>query len=387
MWRGISIRKLGQLLGGPLVVETLGTLILAWMAVRVVAMKYPPWQQMLVPAAGAGGYAISSLLAGHWVRPKWAPGLMLGSIVMAGLVGGAAIVLNTYAAFVALALLFGVCVGHYYVPFQINMVHVRPFRTTAWSVAFYCVAWGTGAAIGPFFGAWFEQRPTGHLLWLISGLIAGHIAINTAAMFAPPMRHDQPHTAAFASTRTHRLAGRWCFGAVGLVIRGLYITLWPYLCEQRGWSDLQTGLGMFTMMIPVPIFSMLMARLRYHLKKPYFMFGSMVLGAVSFVGIPLVESYGAALACAAGVGVMEAVVVYHGLYYANLDPHTQSKSVGWMEAIAGSAFITGPLLFGTLAWDTAGAATLRPYAAGAALLATVGIGVAIMLPFGRDDSR
>ncbi len=387
MWRGVSIRKLGQLLAGPMVVETLGTLILAWMAVRIVAMKHPPWQQMLVPAASAAGYAFSSLLAGHWVKPRWAPGLMLGTIVTAALVGSTAIVLNSYPAFIALAFVFGACVGHYYVPFQINMVHVRPFRTTAWSVAFYCVAWGTGAAVGPFFGAWFEQRPTAHLLWLIAGLLLGHVAIHVAAMCAPPVEHDQPHTAAFASTRTHRLAGRWCFAVVGLVIRGLYITLWPYLCKENGWTGLKPGLGMFVLMIPVPIFSMIMARLRWHLKKPYFMFAAMALGGACFLAIPFAPSFGLTLACVAGVGVMEAVVVYHGLYYANLDPHTQSQSVGWMEAIAGSAFISGPILFGLLAWDPAGAATLRPYAVGAALLATVGAGVAIMLPFGRTGSR
>jgi len=126
--------------------------------------------------------------------------------------------------------------GHYYVPFQVNMVHARPFRTVAWSVAFYNVAWGTGAAMGPFLSAWFKQRPTLVIAGIAVAVAVGHTLISLLAMTArKPTTHDQP-TAAFASTPGQRLGSRLAFFAVGTVVRGLYATLWPYISAARGWT-------------------------------------------------------------------------------------------------------------------------------------------------------
>jgi hypothetical protein len=108
------------------------------------------------------------------------------------------------------------------------------------------------------------------------------------------------------------------------------------------------------------------------------MLAAMVVGGLSFLALPLTVDYTAALACAFGVGVMEGIVVFHILYYANVDRHTQARSAAWVESIAGIGFTFGPLIFGLLTWNTAGALTFRPYLPGTLAVLVTASAVAVL---------
>ncbi len=368
-----------------MLVEALWALLISWMYLRAVAMGEPPARQMLIAAMGSAGYAVSSAVAGRWVTVRSAPWLLVSMILAAVAIGLGAIAIDRFAAFVLFAGLIGVCIGHYYVPFQVNMGHVRPFRTTAWSVAAYNVAWGGGAAIGPFLAAWFKQQPVGIIAGIAIGLAAAHTVVWLIAQFAPRTDHgDQPH-AAFASTRRQRVASRWAFFTVGLVIRGLYATLWPYVCEARGWSDQVLAMGLFAMFAMVPVWGMVLARLRRRLRGPGWMIAGVLIGAAAFGLMPAADRPWLALLAVMGVGTAEAITVFHALYYANVDAEQPTRSIGWVETIAGGAFVVGPICFGLLAWNTAGALAWRTYLPGSALLVATAIG--LIATARRDPSR
>lgn len=379
MWRGVSLRKLSVLLFAPMLSETLATMFQSWMVLQATkSMGLQPKQHMWIPIMGSIGYAVSAFLAGRWVTPRAAPWLMVCAILLVTGFGLSAMTLNNYWAFLAFGFAMGCAFGHYYTPFQINMTHVQPFRTLAWSVAFYNIAWGLGASIGPFLGGWLRERPLTTLSGLALGIAALHTALNLLSWAAPPPRHEVTMTAAFRSTARQRWTGMLTFLVMNLAIRGLYITLWPNLGKELGWSDVQIGTGQFFMFLPVAVAALAWARLRYHLNKPWIMLASMAIGLVSLVLLPLANTWGWAVVCATGVGLMESCVVFHAIYYMNADPNpaSRAKNVGLFEMTAGIAAICGPLLMGTLAWDSA--TTLRPYLFGAALL-TVAISVVLWM--------
>ena len=371
MWRGVSARKVAQLIFGPMLVETLSMLTLAWMCFRAVELTGEPKQQMWIPAIGSVAYSLSSYLSGRWVRSKTAKWLMLGTVFGVFLMGSAAMIWPSYWMFIAAVCVTGALIGHYYVPFQINMTHVQPFRTTAWSVAFYCVAWGTGGTIGPFLSGWFETQPIVVLIGIAAAVMLMSTALNIVAMTAPPAALERHATMCFKSTAHQRVLTIVAFLVVGLSMRGVFITLWPFLCDERGWSSLAKGVGMSVMMINVPIWAMIGARLRRWLRSPVWLIGGMLICATGMVLLPLMPSYGWALLAVWMIGMGEGVCVYYGLYYAHLDAESHEKSVGWMEACAGASFMLGPIVLGLLAWDSAGSTRLFPYAVMAGAIVVV----------------
>ncbi|MDH3582771.1 MAG: MFS transporter [Phycisphaerae bacterium] len=367
MWRGVSLRKLGLLILGPFLVESIGTLLLTWMILQASqAMDRPPRQLMLISAVGAAGYCVSAFLAGRWVRPTFAPALMIGSVILTTLCGSIGVWADRFDVFLITALLMGICIGHYYVPFQLNISRVRPFHTLAWSVAFYNLAWGSGAALGPYLSAALHELAAHVLLLLAWSLAALHTLLNLVALTAPPTTATVAPRAAFASTPGHRRRAVWSFLAVGLAIRGLFGVLWPDLGKTSGWSDQQIGLGLLCMYLPVPAAALVWARLRRHLQEPWIMIGSMILGGVGMGLLPLCTDFKLALACVLAVGLMESCVVFCAVYYANSDPVSPSRSVGLVEAVAGLAFVLGPVTLGLAAWDDARSA--RPYLLACGLL-------------------
>lgn len=368
MWRGISIAKLGQLILAPLLVEAMSTLVLAWMFLRAVDLGVPPRQQMLIAAVGSVGYACSSFLAGRWVTPRFAPWLLVGAILSSMGLGLTAIAVDRFWVFVVIALLNGMVIGHYYVPFMINMGHVRPFKTTAFSVALFNVSWGLGASLGPFISAMFKQYGAAVIATLAIVLAGIHTIVSLVAQYSPRVNHDDQTHSAFASTQLQRVSSRACFFLAAIVIRGLYSTLWPYLCAARGWSEQVTAIGWFALYINVPIWALVLAHLRLRLRGPNFMLGAISIGAIAFGLIGIVPLPWMAIACNFAVGIMEGVVVFHALYYANTDPLRPGRSIAWVETLTGIAFVLGPTSFGLLAFDTHGAMQLRTYLPGSAML-------------------
>ncbi|MBI1368201.1 MAG: MFS transporter [Planctomycetes bacterium] len=375
MWRGVSLRKLALLLIGPLIVEAVSTLIPMWMLMQTVATGYEPRAQMLIASLGAAGYATSAFIAGKWVTPATAPRLMLASIVLAVCSGLLAFAFPMYGAFLVIAPMMGACIGHYYVPFQINMAHVKPFHTLAWSVALYNMAWGSGASLGPFMGTWFREQPVLLLGSIAAGLMLVHTLLCILERAAPAPIAPMHPTPAFTSTARQRLNAWLCFFAVNISIRGLYSTLWPYLAKSHGWSDQRTAIGLLAMWAPVPLAAPLWAKLRHRLHEPWIMLASMMLGVSGFVALPLVDTFGWAIACLVLVGVAESCTVFHMVFYANADASTQIRSVGISETLAGCCFVLGPTTAGLLAWDAT--VSWRPYAFCVTLLCVMMLTVAL----------
>jgi len=369
MFRGIPVRHLALLLLGPFLAETITMFFGAWMTnVASNTMGRPPWQQMFIASLASTGYATSSFIAGRWITPRFAPWVLKLSPICVVAVGLVAIATQTFTAFLICAFLLGMCIGHYYVPFQINMTHVRPFRTVAFSVAFYNMAWAAGSSIGPFAGSSMRLSTSTTLAALAIALVIAHTLLAVAARLAPKPDHEEHTHAAFAPTRRQWVTAVLAFGSVGLAIRGVYATLLPDLGRQHGWSDPMIGAGQCLSFLPVVLLSPLWAALRFRLQRPWIMLASMLLGIVGVLLIPATSSYALIMLGVLLVGTMESCVVFHAIYYTNADPDPvrRGRSVGVFEMVVGISFVLGPLVMGALAWDDA--RSWRPYLVSAALL-------------------
>lgn len=317
-------------------------------------MGREPYQQMFIATTAAFAYITSSLIAGKWVTPKTAPWLMIAATILTAALGATAMLVNEFYAFFFIAFGMGACTGHYYVPFQINMSHVKPFNTLAWSLAFYNLAWGIGASIGPFTGTWFRQAHWGVLVSMAGAVVIIHTALNLLAMTAP--RSIEVHTtkAAFTSTFHQRLAGWLSYAISGFLMRGLSSVLIPKIAGQLQWTDKQSAWAVMLVFLPIPIGALLWAKLRFRLEQTYILSGLMILGAISFLIIPMTSHYYVIIACIFGVGLATSCAVFHSLYYALASPaEVRSKSISIAEAVAGMGSLGGPILAGLISWDDA----------------------------------
>ena len=355
-----------------MLVETLSMLVTFYMALEAVRLGVPPRQQMLIGAIGASSYAISAFVCGRWVTARLAPNVMLVMIIMAAAAGVLAMNLHQFAYFLMIMPVMGFCVANFYVPFQVNMGHVRPFHTMAWTVAIYNVAWGTGGAAGPFLSGFLRTSPTFVLATLAIGLMLGHTALNLLSRTAPPPGESSGPTIVFESSALQRRVAWIAAFAAGIVYRGLYVTLWPTLGVQRGWSDQTIATGALLLALPLPLAAPLWAKLRRRLVAPWVMISTMIIGAIGVLLIPLADSPAMTIACITCCGLAESCVVFHMLYYANADKHTAGHSIGISEFIAGGCFVLGPMMMGLLAWDDATA--LRTYiVSGAGMVVSIAI--------------
>ena len=353
MWRGVSLRLLAMLVLGPLLTETLVTLFITWMVLYAErSLQIEPWHHMLIPMSGSLAYAGSAFIAGRWVTPRWAPRLMTGSILVTALLGLAAMYFRSYPIFIACTFTLNLAIGHYYTPFQINMTHVRPFRTLAWSIAFYNVAWGTGASLGPLFGGSLQDAAVSTLVGIAVLIAILHTILSVSAALAPHARDEVEHTVTFHSTHRQRLTTLIAFLAVNAMIRGLYITYWPHLGVERGWSNTQIGLGQFCLYVLIPVGSLLWAPIRTLFVGPGLMLLSMIVGAAGFALLNVSHRWEFAIACVLAIGVMESCAVFCTIYYVNSDPDPRSRArwVGLFEMCAGLAGISGPATYGLLTY-------------------------------------
>ncbi|MDX1564674.1 MAG: MFS transporter, partial [Phycisphaeraceae bacterium] len=335
MPRRHTYRKLALLIGGPMLVELTVMALWFWMLMEATkGQDKKPFEQMWITAAGAIGYCLSAFAAGRWVTTRIAPWLMGSMLGLGAAAGLAGIGLGRFEGFVAATFLMGACIGHYYVPFQINMGRVRPFETLAYSIACYNIAWGLGGAIGPFFGGVLRDLGLGYesFVLVVVGLVVAHGLL--LGLSRTPEPDDPPPTAAFESTGRQRKFAWINFFIVGLAFRGLYGTLWPDLGKQMQWADWKIGLGQTLMLFPVAGAALVWARCRNRLIEPWFMIGSMAVGAAAFAILPWMPNWPTAVACCLLIGVMESCVVYHSLYYANADAHTKGRSLGIAETMA-----------------------------------------------------
>lgn len=347
MLRGVSKRKVALLIFGPMLVETIGMMFITWMLSRA-AITHNADVQPFIAAAGSLAYGLSSFIASRWTTPKNAPYMLSLSVVVILIAGAAAVIADTFWVSVLATAVMGACAGHYYVPFQINMSHVHPFRTLAWSVAFYNIAWSAGSSVGPFFGANFENKAPALIITLALILTAIHTAISALAAKAPQHHTEDTQSIAFASTPQQRLQGWICLLPTGLIARGTYATLWVYLANHHQWSSQQKATGLMCLFLPVVLLSPLWARLRHQLHEPWIMLTSMLIGAAGIFFMPLTDSFNLAITCALAVGVVESCVMFHVIYYTNADRVNRNQSLGRTETLVGLAFTIGPLSLGFL---------------------------------------
>lgn len=377
MWRGYSLRTLALLLGGPLLVDLLGSCFLFWMNLGAVRMGYPPRTQMLIMALFAFSYTIGAHLSGRWVTSRRAPRLVFFAALALTIEGTIALFTPIFGVYLAVAMFMGVTMSHYFMPFQVMMGNVSPFRVLAWTIAVYTISWGSGWASGPLLSGFIGQVSPVHLAIAAWGLFVAYSILTLIARGAPQRdeNHVQAH-AAFASTPTMRLMGAASVCAVITVTSALGATLWVGMGEARGYGDGQIGAGVAALALPVPLLALLWARLGRLLHLPWLMIGGLLLGAAGVAVLPLTDTYVQAMTCLSCLGVMSSIMFFHGVYYANADPDNRTKSVARYESVVGLGQLIGPTLMGLIAWHDPTA--YRAYGFGAALLVAMAVCFVIM---------
>ena len=361
-------RKIAMLLLGPFLADFPCGLFMFWMNVAAVRMGVPPRWQALIGGLFAAGYALSAHAAGLWTTPGRARALMAGSMVLAAAVGTFSLYASGFPVMVACAAAIGILMGQYFVPFQVKMKNVQPFRTLAWTIAFYDVSWGCSFTLSPYLAGTFRGVSP---LWAAAvawAALAVHLVLIAALPRSDGAGAGPGHpAAAFRSTPAQRRMGWIGGGIVSLVLSGLCATIWPGLGSARGLTDRQIGIGVSAMGAQVALWSLLWARLSPRLGRPGIFLWLLGVAAASVLAVPFVGGWPAVTLPLAVFGFAFTGIVYHAIYYSNADADDQARSVGLNEALLGACSIAGPVVLGALAWDRAD--SLRPYVASAALLA------------------
>lgn len=368
-WRGVPLATVALLLAGPLLFNLLNQMSFFGLTLRAVDLGQPPRLVAWLGSLYALTYIGSSLATGHRASPGLSRWLLRLVPVALGVLVGVSRLAGSFWQLLLIAAAQGVIAGLYFTPFQIVMGDVRPFRTLAWTVAFYNVSWGSGLALGPVLSALFRTLPGTLFLgvgWAVV-LVHSGLALAGAGGGAPGRATVTPAATVGASTRGQRLCGWLGVALASALSASLLGCLWPPLARARQLPDWQIGLGAALIGTAVALGACLWARGRRALARPSFLVLLLLLGALGMLALPLAGGYLGLLVALLGVGVMESGVFFVAVYYVNADPVSPARSVGINEAIVGTGSVTGPLLFGTLAWNDAGA--LRPYVAAAFLLA------------------
>lgn len=335
-----------------MLMETVVQMFLAWMMFQAIqGHGKEAYEQMLIAATGSGAYMVSSLFAGRWVKPKFAPYLLIGVAMVIGVLGITCLVFDSFILYFPLTFLIGGTLGHYYVPFQINMSHVKPFNTLAWSIACYNIAWGVGAALGPFTGALYRQSHWMVLSSFAVVVIGVHTVLNIVALYAPKSKLDHETHAAFESSLYQRIAGWSSYAIAGMFLRGVSFVLIPKLAQSLKWSDSQSAIALVAIYLPISTCAPVWAKLRYRLERQNVHLVMSVIGLLSYCSLYFTTEYMVIVVCMFLLGMANSCSVFHSLYYANAAPdRVRSKGVGLSEAVAGWGNFGGPLLMGLLIW-------------------------------------
>ena len=359
----LSLRPLLLLFLGPLLQNAIVMTWLNLMTFKSTTAGYQPNLLCYIGICQAFGYTVSSNIAGRWVTVARANWLFAGAVIGTALIGLAIDLLPPIAPYMILSVIFGLCNGQYFVPFQVGMSSVKPFRTLAWTIAFYNVSWGTGLAIGPFLAGSLKGASTTTFIVLATGLAAVHTIlvllaasakrtdVPTGDANAPGTPLEQP-VPLFYSTRRLRTLGYMCSFVGQFLLAALSISLWPPLARDRGLSPFQMGLGLAIMGIQIPIGAIVFGSLRRFVNRPWMLLTLLLLGATMFQMLPLV-AWPWHLVVLGLVGFACSGLFFHGVYYPNADPETPHRSVGIMETCVGIAGVIGPLLLGNLAGNDA----------------------------------
>ena len=352
-WRGVSVPALALVLLGPFLAAVINLITLFWLTtVQGAHAGLLPWQLAMIATLYALGYAVSSLLAGRWTRPGRAVPMLIGSTIGISALASAALLWPTpgLPVLAVLGLINGLLLGQYFVPLQVRMGDVQPFRNLAWSVAAYNASWGGGDAFGPVVPITLMRFPIAALIGAVWLIAAVHVTLILAANRTPHGQRRVNMDAA-ASTPQQR---RWGWTASFLVMAmymGVLTTLYPGLGVARGWSDAQIGTGVTIMALPVLLTAPIFPLLRRWFVRPWLLAGMLSIAATAMAIMPHAHSWPASLACLGGMGVGFAGAAFHAIYYVNADPTNPTRSIGINEALVGAGSTLGPLTLGLLAWN------------------------------------
>lgn len=378
-----DLRPLLLLFVGPLLQNAVLMTWLNLMTFKASAAGYKPNELCYIGIIAAFGYTVSSWLAGRWVSSKNALWVVAAATVCSAAVGLAIVWLPPFAPYLGIGVALGVVNGNYFCPFQVGMGSVKPFKTLAWTIAFYNVSWGTGVAIGPYLAGVLEGMPKGAdglppkwpFMALAGGLALVHTILVLLALAAPK---SDPALARGAeplipSTPRLRRLGYLCSLVGQFVVASLTMSLWPPLAETQGLSAYEKGLALAALGIQIPVGGIVFATQRHRLRRPWMLIALLLLVAGCYQALPLVTVWPWHLALFSVLGFACSGLFFHGVYYPNADPDTPHRSVAVMETVVGVAGFTGPLLMGNLAGGSA-VSDWWPYLAGSALI----LGVAVL---------
>ncbi len=367
-WRGVSLRSLTLMALGPWLMAMVYLMANVCTYLQAVRAGATPPQQGLIGTLGAMAYVVSALAVGKLVRPQRAVRWLVGSVAAMAAVAMVAFVARPFWLLLVLAMAAGSAASQYFVPFQSRMSHVQPFRTLAWSIAWYNFSWGLGDTLAPATSAVLRDWPALYPMLVVAAFTLLHVCLIVLAGNRRDDAESYPATPAkaFASTPRQRRRGFVTSFAVLVTYSALLSTLYPGLGATRRWSDQQIGLGLMAMAVAFPLTAPIWAWLRRWLEGVGLLLGSVLMCAAALVLLPLTATWVQSLACMFGVGIGVAGVLFHSVYYSNADSANPTHSIGINEAVIGAGALLGPLGLGLIAWSDFAAP--RAYFAGAALL-------------------
>ncbi len=372
----ISKRRVLMAACGPLIASFILLLFLFRMTLQSVRMGVPPRTLLWLGVLCSLGHAVSSWLAGRWVKPGRAVWVTMAGVVMMAAAGTVSLAVTDFAVYLAVSAAIGLATGHFFLSYQVMTGHAKPFRTLAWTLALMMFAGGMGEALGPFVcgqAGISAARVIGAWAW---GGVLAYLALGFIVRQANRGRYDSKPVHEISSTPLMRNMSRVCAVAGMLLFCGTMAILWPGLGVVRGFLDREISLGSSMMLIMVTVSAFLWAALRRRMRDPRLMLCLAAVNGLAFVSLSLWRSYPGLLLSLALQGFSFSGLMFHCIYYGNADPVDAPKSVGVNEACFGIGALAGPALMGLLAWDDP--VSVRPYFLGG-LLALAGISIAAVM--------
>jgi len=350
----------------PLIV-TLITLLFTWrMLIESARLGIPPRTLMWIGALNPLGHALSAWVAGRWVTPARAARASMGGMVLIACAGTASLLINDFAVYMAVSLVFGLGAGHFYLSLQLLAGHARPFRTLAWTLAFVLFGMGIGETLGPFL---CDALGTDSVRAIAAVAWAGVCFYGVLAGSMRSLANGPPEGRAIheiASTPALRIMARICTTIAMVLLAGTMAVLWPGLGVARGLTNAEISRGAALVGATMPVGALLWAILCRWLRRPWLFFCLAAINGLAFSGLIAMHGLRGQLVALAALGLSFSGLMFHCLYYANADDGDVAKSVGINETCFGLGAVAGPTLMGLLAWDNA--ASLRPYCAGGLLM-------------------
>ena len=290
-------------------------------------------------------YMTTSLAAGAVLTRRNARRLLLGSVALMVLTGGAALRLTAFVPLMAAMALFGVGCAVFFNAFQTFMRGEAPPGGLARATALYTAAWSGGAGLG-FLASGSLYRLGGFAMSLL-------VLAASAFIFVLLARHrKRPHDSLSADEHVespHRgVAGvheayvgvAWAMIFTATFVQRPLQTFYPALAGRAGVAAALAGVPLFAHMLLQAVAGGLMVKARRWLYRADMLAAVQLLAAALLAWLWVCPAYAVTASGIGLLGLWSGFLYFSAVFYAS-NAGRRSRNIGVNECLVGMGSFAG----------------------------------------------